>query len=121
MVQPTCQPADKAYRAQRREIHEVTDRHARPDKELAADTQRKLDQFLAGESWTTNRDCDMARWFDFVNQYQRDHGYTIDTEALRRLIEKRMGHQKGDFVQAVICRLVTLAHDILEFLRHTGR
>jgi len=49
---------------------------------LSSETEKKLDAWVKVDTWHTNHVLDMDRWYDFVNQYQRDHGYSIDESAL---------------------------------------
>ncbi len=50
--------------------------------ELSNAAESKLRDWCGPNTWHTSHDSDMDRWYDFVDQYQRDHGYTIDEAAL---------------------------------------
>lgn len=94
--------------------------------QLKPNTEKALDAWLGPETWHTNHDEDMNRWYDFVNQYQRDHGYTIDEVALRETIEYKLTKKIGERFDNEILRKeirerISLAYNILDFLEHTGR
>ena len=63
----------------------------------------------------------MDRWYGFVDQYQRDHGFTIDEAALREKIEAKIGGDVNEDLQNIIQKRIYLAVDILEFLEWTKR
>ena len=56
---------------------------------LSSETIKKLDAWIKVDTWHTNHKLDMDRWYDFINQYQKDHGCSIDEAALREIIEKK--------------------------------
>lgn len=88
---------------------------------LKPESERKLNAWLGPNTWQTGHDSDMDRWYDFVNQYQRDHGYTIDEAALRELIEHKVDGGVNEDLRELIRKRISLAYRILDFLKRTGR
>ena len=83
--------------------------------------ESKLQAWVGLNTWHTANDFDMNRWYDFVDQYQRDHGYTIDEVALRAHIEHKIEGPVNEDLREIIRRRISLAYSILDFLKHTGR
>ncbi len=88
---------------------------------LSSETIKKLDAWVKVDTWHTNHKLDMERWYDFVNQYQKDHGCSIDEAALREIIEKKVEGNVNDLLRQEIRTRISLACDILDFLDRTGR
>ena len=88
---------------------------------LSEAAESKLQAWLGPGSWHTPHDSDMDRWYDFVDQYQRDHGYTIDEAALREQIEHKVQGGVNEDLRDIIRRRISLAYSILDFLKRTGR
>lgn len=87
-------------------------------------TEKALDAWLGPSTWHTAHDDDMDRWYDFVSVYQREHGYEIDEPALREHIERKLGGTFDDEpngLRSIIRSRITLAYNILDFLKRTGR
>jgi len=94
--------------------------------QLTPDTDRALQAWIGPDTWHTPHDYDMNRWYDFVNRYQRDHGFTIDEPALREIIEYKLTKKIGkrfdnEDLRKEIRERISLAYNILDFLKHTGR
>ena len=85
----------------------------------AADS--KLQAWIGRSTWHTSHDNDMNRWYDFVNQYQRDHGNIIDEPALREHIERKVESGVNEDLRDIIRARISLAYCILDFLGRTGR
>lgn len=83
-------------------------------------TSDALDKWLGTDTWHKSHDLDMARFYDFVDQYQQDHGYSINESELQQEMEKRAG-VTGDPLKEVIRERIRLAYNILDFLEHTDR
>jgi len=67
---------------------------------------------------------DMNRFYDFVDVYQREHGYWIDEVALREEIETRVTRYGGNVseeLRDIIRDRISLAIDILDFIKRTKR
>jgi hypothetical protein len=92
--------------------------------QLGLRSDEALTRWLNAGTWHTNSDFDLNRWFDFVNEYNREHGYVIDEPALREEIEHRVtrrGGTVGEELRNIIRDQIDLAYSILDFLKHTGR
>ena len=91
--------------------------------QLKPNTEKALDGWLKIETWHTGRGYDMERFFVFVNEYQKEHGYTIDEPGMRDVIKEKLGIE-GELKEPsreIIDRYISLAYNILDFLKHTGR
>lgn len=88
---------------------------------LSSETEKRLDAWIKVDTWHTNHKLDMDRWYDFVNQYQKDHGCSIDEAALREIIEKKVEGNVNDLLRQEIRTRISLACDILDFLDRRGR
>jgi hypothetical protein len=82
--------------------------------------REKLSLWLGGE-WHTRHDVDMRQWYDFVDQYQKDHGYSIDEHELRDEIARLAGCEQNDSLRSIISDRISLAYNILDFLKQTSR
>jgi hypothetical protein len=91
--------------------------------ELKASTSEALDRWLGPGTWYKNHPIDIRRLYDFVDQYQKDHGYVIDESALREEIERRVSMRDGvsENLRNIIRARISLAYHILHFLERTGR
>ena len=89
--------------------------------QLSEAAESKLQAWLGASTWPTLHDSDMDRWYDFVDQYQRDRGYTIDEPMLREHIEHKVEGGVTEDLREVIHHRISLAYSILDFLRCTGR
>lgn len=88
---------------------------------LSGSTEEKLHVWLASPTWHTCHAKDMARWFDFIDQYQRDHGYSLDAAGLQEKIETLAALDRTPATEDVIRQRISLADCILDFLDRTGR
>lgn len=94
--------------------------------QLKPNTQKALDAWLGSSNWYTKDLRDMNRWHHFVDQYQREHGFTIDEGSLRENIEAKLTKIDGkrfenEPLRNEIRERISLACNILEFLERTGR
>ena len=92
--------------------------------ELQSKTSEALDHWLGIETWQTNHECDLNRFFDFVNQYSLEHGFVMDEAALREEMERRVQRlhgYPGERAREELREWLSRAYTILDFLRHTGR
>lgn len=85
------------------------------------DTEKALNNWLKPDTWYTLDLVDMNRFYDFVDQYQKDHGFTIDEAALRETIERKVKAGNDEDMKEIIREYVNIAYKILEFLKQTGR
>ncbi len=88
---------------------------------LSKDAEKALDHWLAIGTWPTNDSTDAGRWYKFVDQYQRDHGFAIDESALREKIKAKIGGVVNKDLRDIIRERISLACGILEFLECTDR
>jgi len=88
---------------------------------LSESAEKKLKSWLGPETWHTRHDLDMNRWYEFVDQYQKDHGFSIDEEALKDHIAKIAGCSENEELIDVISQRISLAYNILDFLKRTHR
>lgn len=88
---------------------------------LSRPAEEKLHIWLASPTWYTAHARDMARWFDFVDQYQRDHGYVLNEAGLQEKIAALAAPDDGPALDNVIRERISLAYNILGFLDRTGR
>lgn len=94
--------------------------------QLKPNTEKALNVWLDAGTWHTGHPTDMDRWYDFVDQYQREHGFTIDEVVLRKNIEDKLTKKTGkrfgnEVLRNEIREQISLAYKILDFLKHTGR
>ena len=88
---------------------------------LKLSTEEALYKWLGSDTWHTSNDFDMNRFYDFVDQYQKDHGFTIDEASLREVIERKVKAGVNEQIRKIIHEHISLAYRILDFLKHTGR
>lgn len=91
--------------------------------ELKTNSSEALNTWLSG-SFHTEHVLDMNRFYNFVTEYQREHGYEIDEPALREEIENRISKYGGSVsedLRDIINDRISLAYNILDFLKQTGR
>lgn len=89
--------------------------------QLSTATERALQGWIGPSTWHTSHDLDMERWYKFVDQYQRDHGYTINEPELQAHIEGKSTTPMNDYLKGTIRERISLAYKILDFLRTTNR
>ncbi|MBW1795903.1 MAG: hypothetical protein JRJ38_16020 [Deltaproteobacteria bacterium] len=89
--------------------------------QLKPSTEQALYKWLGPDTWHTSNDFDMNRFYDFVDQYQKDYGFTIDEAALREVIERKVKAGVNEHIREIIREHISLAYRILDFLKHTGR
>ena len=90
--------------------------------QLKPNTEKALNAWLNTDTWHTNHDTDMERWYDFVDQYQREDGFAIDEVALRELIEYKLTEKTGkrfddEYFRNLFRERISLAYNILDFLK----
>jgi hypothetical protein len=67
---------------------------------------------------------DMGRFWDFVDQYNKDHGFSVDEMALRDLMcekEKALSGGCSEEMVRIFGERISLMLNVLEFLKHTDR
>ena len=91
--------------------------------QLKPQTEAALDRWLV-PTWDSGRPYDSERFYKFVDQYQKDHGFSIDDADMREQIKRRAiakGRPYGSHQETVVYEAVSLAYKILDFLKATGR
>ncbi len=94
--------------------------------QLKPNTEKALDTWLNADTWYTYDRDDMNRWYDFVDQYEREHDFKIDEDVLREIIERKLTEIAGkcfdnEPLRNTIQEQISLAYNILDFLKHTER
>ena len=91
---------------------------------LSEECQRLIKKWHSAIS-ASGRTLDWERWYDFVDQYSRDHDYSLNEKEVREFIHQlefeRYGRDVGHAFAATINKPISLAFHILEFLVHTKR
>ena len=91
--------------------------------QLKPNTQTALEAWLV-PTWDSGHALDEERFYKFVDQYQKDHGFSIDEAGLRDEIKRTAlvkGRPVGSHQDNLIHESVSLAYKILDFLKATGR
>ncbi len=92
--------------------------------QLKANTEAALNEWIGLSTWDSGQHEDKCRFYQFVNQYQKDHGCVIYESELREQIKsaaKVKGRLIGSDQEKAIQDFVSLAYKILEFLEATQR
>jgi hypothetical protein len=91
---------------------------------LSLAAEAKLKAWYQVSTWHTSHIADMNRWYDFVNQYQLDYGFSVDEVDLREHIEykiRELGNPMGEQLSELLLERIGLMCNILDFLEQTGR
>ncbi|EHH1057652.1 hypothetical protein ACEV9E_21415 [Vibrio parahaemolyticus] len=89
---------------------------------LSEFVSQKLEAWISSDTWYRHHDNDMARFFEFVDAYQADHGYQIpDESVLAETIAAKASISTDDELFSEIQDKVCLMYTILDFLKVTGR
>ena len=88
---------------------------------LSKDAEKALDHWINIPTWCTNDRTDIDRWYKFVDQYQKNHGFAIDEPTLREKIEAKIDGVVYEDLRDIIRERISLAYNILDFLKCTGR
>jgi hypothetical protein len=87
--------------------------------QLKPDTEKALNAWLGSATWWTNKPLDMARFYDFVDQYLLDHGFSLEVAGLWKLICEKsnsFADEVGNgFLDEVIQNRIGLAIKILTY------
>ena len=87
-------------------------------------TERALDHWISPSTWDSLNHTDTAKFYEFVSQYQKDHGFAMDERAMRDTIKEVVmakGHPFGQPQADFVHTRVALARNVLDFLSATGR
>jgi hypothetical protein len=92
--------------------------------DLKTTSAAALDDWLGPESWDSGEPEDEARFYRFVSEYAKEHGFSMDPNELRQLIARtvlKKGHPVGHpQLEAILDHLMSMGC-ILDFLQATGR
>lgn len=91
--------------------------------QLKTNSNRALATWLGPETWYKNNDLDMGRFYDFVDEYAKEHGPELEEGDLIREISSRLESQDrySDELRQTVVQRVYLASNILDFLKRSGR
>ncbi len=98
--------------------------------DLHPDVQRQLEAWLLAGNLISGHWADEQRWYDFVDLYQKHHGFTLYEQPLidhatatfcKEENEENLDSEGGRVIANEIQEHVSLARKILDFLEHTGR
>jgi len=87
-------------------------------------TEQALDRWISPRTWDSLTHTDAAKFFQFVSQYQKDHGFFMDEGLMRDSIKQAVitkGHPFGQPQAEFVHKCVALARNVLDFLSATGR
>lgn len=88
---------------------------------LGVETEDALNAWLSLDTWHTPHPLDMGRFYNFLDSYVKEHGYSFDRTALREEIVQRVS-DKGrwdDHLQEEVENRIDRAEVILDFLKET--
>lgn len=98
---------------------------------LNINTEKALKIWICTPTWNSNHPNDMDRFFNFVNEYSKNEGLSINEQLLRekiadiceipkdqRIIDIYADH---DNLYTIINNKISLMYSILDFLKSTGR
>ena len=95
--------------------------------DLHPDVQRQLEAWLFVGNFISGHWADEQRWYDFVDLYQKHHGFTlcekslIDHATATLAKEENVESEGGRIKAKEMQEHVYLARRILDFMKHTGR
>ena len=55
-------------------------------------TEQALDRWISPRTWDSLTHTDAAKFFQFVSQYQKDHGFFMDEGLMRDSIKQAARH-----------------------------
>ena len=93
---------------------------------LGQKSTEALRAWIGPKTWDTSHPCDWERWYEFVNAYSQEHGYSFDECDLREQIVKcrqEFGEDISHNEQLlnVVKKRISVAGYILDFLNKTKR
>lgn len=89
---------------------------------LKPETERALHGWLGPFTWDSNHQADLHRFYQFIHQYQREHGFDMDEHEMQQIIREvaiSRNHPFGEFQEEIAQERVSLAVEILDYLRVT--
>ena len=91
---------------------------------FSSPAEKALDHWISPSMWDSSHHTDEAKFFQFVSQYQKDHGFSVDEDVMRDTIKQVVmakGHPFGQPQADFVHKRVALARNVLDFLSATGR
>lgn len=90
---------------------------------LSRESEARLENWANMDTWSSNHDLDLHRFFKFISQYANDHGHAVDESLLKDKIGLITQTPTGDdnAREEIIRERISLMVEILDFLKVTGR
>lgn len=88
---------------------------------LKFSAEEALDSWVVPLTWYTGHPAEIDRFYDFVDQYQKDHGYSLNKAGLREIIEKKIDGDISDELREIIDQRLDMAAKFLAFLKRAKR
>ncbi len=88
---------------------------------LGAKSEEAFTLWIGTDTWHTGHWCDEGRFFDFVDAYSREHGYTLDEAALREMAVRHARISENKRLVEELNSYIRLMVRILLFLEHVNR
>ena len=87
---------------------------------LAEPTQQKLTDWVGISTWSSGNPHDEQRFYDFVYQYYKDHGASIDESYLQQVIKNEIKNCNTviDKLDEVVREYVSQSVKFCSFLEH---
>jgi hypothetical protein len=89
--------------------------------DLRPESSKALTKWLGPSTRHSEHHTDWNHWYDFVNQYQREHGNSLDEAALREHIARQVGWDGDEQISQIIGKRISTMYRILDFLARTQR
>lgn len=90
---------------------------------LGLETEKTLNYWLSQDTWHTSHSLDMERFYNFLDCYVKEQGYSVDRAELREEISRKVnneGKRIDHFIEEIEYHL-DQADLIIYFLEKTGR
>jgi hypothetical protein len=87
-------------------------------------TEQALDHWITPSTWDSLNHTDTAKFYEFVSQYQKDHGFAMDERFMRDTIKEVVmakGHPFGRLEADFVHKCVSVARNVLDILSATRR
>ena len=86
--------------------------------QLTLETETALNEWVGSRTWDSDHLVDRRRFYRFVDQFKKDHGYSMKEPYIRALIEQRIrakGRRFGPHEEERVHECLARARDILNF------
>ena len=86
--------------------------------QLTLETDTALNEWVGSRTWDSDRPVDRRRFYRFVDQFKKDHGYSMKGSYIRALIEQKVrakGHRFGPHEEERVHEYLARARNILDF------